>query len=80
MVETLFSEKCLCHLEKISMRARDEQNELLFRILDKNKDTVFGKKYGFSDIASFEEYQKRIPYTDYSDYEDLIEREIAGER
>lgn len=80
MVETLFSEKCLCHLEKISMRAREEQNELLFRILDKNKDTVFGKKYGFSDIASFEEYQKRIPYTDYSDYEDLIEREIAGER
>lgn len=48
--------------------------ELLMKILDDNKDTEYGKKYDFANIKSVEEYQKKVPITDYDSYADYIYR------
>ena len=48
--------------------------ELLMKILDDNKDTEYGKKYDFANIKSVEEYQNKVPVTDYDSYADYIYR------
>ena len=47
-------------------------NSLLFQILHDNKDTEYGKKYGFADITSIEEYQKQVPVIMYDDIADGV--------
>lgn len=43
------------------------QEELLRRILKRNKGTAYGKKHGFSTISSYEDYRKRVPVVTYED-------------
>jgi phenylacetate-coenzyme A ligase PaaK-like adenylate-forming protein len=52
------------------------QTRLLLELLSENKDTEYGKKYGFGDIKSIEEYQQRVPITDYEDYSVYIDRMV----
>ncbi len=56
------------------------QHRLLMKLLQKNKDTEFGKKYGFADIHSVEEYKDQVPFTTYEDYLPYIERMMEGEK
>lgn len=56
------------------------QQEILKKILRVNANTEYGKKYGFSDIRSIEEYQDRVPLTTYKDYEQYVDRMLAGEK
>lgn len=51
-----------------------ENEKLLLRILEQNKDTEYGRKYGFADIHSIEEYQKNVPVSTYDDYAGYILR------
>lgn len=64
-------------VEALSQMAEDpvkENEKLLFRILEQNKDTEYGRKYGFADIHSVEEYQKNVPVSTYDDYAGYILR------
>ena len=46
----------------------------LIKVINKNKNTEFGKKYNFSSIKSIKDFQEKIPYTTYEDYVGYIER------
>ena len=46
----------------------------LIKVIKKNQNTEFGKKYNFSSIKSIKEFQEKIPYTTYEDYAQYIER------
>lgn len=46
--------------------------DFLMRILDRNKDTEYGRRYGFADIDSVEEFQRRVPVTVFDDYSGYI--------
>ena len=46
--------------------------ELLMRIVRDNKDTEYGRKYGFAEIKSIEDYQSRVPITMFDDYAGYI--------
>ncbi|MBR1736835.1 MAG: GH3 auxin-responsive promoter family protein, partial [Firmicutes bacterium] len=52
--------------------------ELLMKILYDNRDTEYGRKYGFENIRSAREYCKKIPLSDYDDYEPYIHRMIKN--
>ncbi|MEG2665260.1 MAG: GH3 auxin-responsive promoter family protein, partial [Hafnia sp.] len=52
--------------------AREVQESLLFDLLEKNKDTPFGRKYGFADIHTVEEFKRQVPPTTYDDYAEWI--------
>ncbi len=55
-------------------------DEILKKILSDNKDTEWGRRYGFGEISSPEEYQKRIPIFGYEAYRTYVERLVAGEK
>lgn len=57
-----------------SYEGYDVNEKLLFKLFQENKNTEFGKKYGFDTITTVEEYQKRVPLSAYSDYEEYINR------
>lgn len=50
------------------------QTKLLLELLQENKDTEYGKKYGFGDIKTIEEYQEKVPVTEYDHYAEYIDR------
>src|SRR5262245_16963855 len=65
-----FEEKC--------RHPRAAQAKLLRHILEKNKDTAFGKKYGFSRIKTLRTFQKRVPVSTYEDLKPYIDAERRG--
>ena len=57
------------------------QTELLFKILQDNKNTEYGKKNNFADIKTIEDFQNNVPVSVYDDYAPYIERMTEkGER
>lgn len=61
----------LIEMSKTPMKYNTER---LMQILDDNKDTEYGKKFGFKDIKSVKEYQEKVPITTYDDYAHYIYR------
>ena len=73
--------QAVLHLEEITRDPMKVQEEFLLKLIDDNKDTEYGRKYGFSDIHSIDEYRHRVPVTTYDDYAPYIERmSEKGER
>lgn len=58
----------------------DIAHQSLMKLLDDNKDTEYGKKYGFADIHSIEEYQKRVPVITYDNVAEELQRMLNGEK
>jgi len=60
---------------KKTLKPEAEQNSVLQSLLEKNKDTVFGKKYGFAEISSYEDYKKSVPVHNYEMLREYIEKQ-----
>jgi hypothetical protein len=58
----------------------DVQREELFSLLERARDTWYGKKYGFDRIRTLEEYQKQVPIMVYEDLQPTIMRVMEGEQ
>lgn len=57
------------------------QEALLARIIGENKDTVFGRRHGFGEIRSYEEFARRVPVGEYETLRPFVDAEIErGER
>lgn len=54
--------------------------ELLLRLLAENADTEIGRKFGYRSIQTIEDFQNKIPYTTYDDYEPYVQRMTQGEK
>jgi hypothetical protein len=53
--------------------------EILNKILLRNRDTEFGKRYDFTNIHNIDEYKRKVPLSLYKDYEQYIARMCSGE-
>jgi len=71
-------EKIADNLEEVTKDPMKAQKELLFSLLEANKDTELGKKLGYADIHSIEDFQHKIPLTDYDYYAEMIDRMTKG--
>lgn len=74
---------CLSEAHAFRQAQRDvagTQHRLLLRLLQRNADTVVGRRYRFDDIRSIADYQARVPLSTYADYQEAIERISRGER
>ena len=58
----------------------DVQREELFSLLERARDTWYGKEYGFDRIRTLEEYQKQVPIIVYEDLQPTIMRVMKGEQ
>ena len=56
------------------------QKNWLFKCLNRNSNTFYGKKYNFKKITSFKEYQKNVPIITYEDIKSLIEKTANGKK
>src|SRR5690606_42064462 len=55
------------------------QEELLFNLLQKAKNTEIGRRYDFSSIRTYRDFAERIPITTYEENETQIERARKAE-
>ena len=55
-------------VDKMTMDPMKYQQELLFSLLEENKDTGYGKAHGFANIHTIEDYRKRVPLGEYDDF------------
>ncbi len=51
----------------------DAQSRILKKFLSYAKDTAYGKKYGFENIQSYDEYREQVPISTFSDYDEYRE-------
>lgn len=64
----------------MSCNVNQVQMNYLSRLLQKNAETVYGKKYGFSHIHSYKDFARNVPLTVYEDYEPYIDAIANGEQ
>lgn len=65
--------------EESTKDPRPVQRRILLDYLTRNKNTEYGRKYGFSKIRSIEAYQAKVPITSYEVIRPLIDRMASGE-
>lgn len=58
----------------------DVQSELFKKLIERGKNTEFGKKYDFKSISSYQDYKNRIPIQAYEQLFPFIERLMRGEQ
>ena len=63
----------------VSRTPVESQQRLLREILETNADTEFGRRHGFADITTVEEYQQRVPVSSYEDLEPYINAAMLGQ-
>ncbi|HCC37887.1 MAG TPA: auxin-responsive protein [Treponema sp.] len=83
---TIAGKKGLRELRKASKNGKKAQSDVLRRMLDNAKDTVFGKEHHFEEILKaktpeelFDLYQQNVKINDYEDLRPYIERHKNGE-
>lgn len=54
----------------------ETQEKILKEIIEKNKDTEYGKKCNFKDVHSVKDFQDIVPLSTYDDYSDYVDRMI----
>ena len=57
----------------------ETQEKILLQIMEENKDTEYGKKIGFKDVHSIEDFQRIVPLSTYDTYDNYVERMLNGE-
>ncbi len=77
---TWVMKKRIHDIELFMKYPHEVQHELLTGLLEKGKNTEFGKKFGFSDIKTYEEYRERVPVQTYEQMFPYIERLMRGEQ
>ena len=56
------------------------QNEMLLDLLQRAKNTEYGKKFEFSSLRSFESFKSRLPVQNYENLFPFIEKLMHGEQ
>src|SRR5918912_3870754 len=49
------------------------QYRLLQLYLDANRESTYGRRYGFASLKSVRDYQEAVPLTTYDDYVEAID-------
>ena len=64
-----------------SLKRPDEiQLQRLQQIVERNRNTEFGRRYGFDRVRSISDYQQQVALHDYEDFRADIDRMMAGEK
>ncbi len=70
----------LQRVEEYMLQPGVAQERWFHNLLSTAQNTEFGKKYGFSEITTPDQYAARVPVHDYDSLKDSINRMMHGER
>jgi GH3 auxin-responsive promoter len=65
-------------LRRSTRHPADVQRSRLLGIVTANADTEFGRRHGFERVASFADFQSRVPISTYDDLQPYIAAAMAG--
>jgi hypothetical protein len=77
---TWIMKKRMHQIELFMKYPHEVQEEWLHNLVDTAQHTEWGKKYGYADIKSSDEFKNRVPIQTYDTLKPYIERMLAGER
>ena len=60
----------------LSQKADLCSEKFLMKQLKRSRNTEYGKKYGFADIHSVSDFQKKVPLSDYDNYKPYVDRMV----
>ena len=75
-----FLKKRIHQIELFLKYPVDVQEELLMRLIDNSKSTVFGLTYNFKSIKTYDEFAARMPIQKYESIAKYVERNRSGEQ
>lgn len=67
-------------INKWKNRSVEVQHEVMLRLVDEARHTVFGQDHAFNTISSYDDFKKNVPIRDYEDLRPYIERVVSGEK
>ncbi|MFM6953568.1 MAG: GH3 auxin-responsive promoter family protein [Sphingobacteriaceae bacterium] len=77
---TWIMKKRIHQIELFMKYPHEVQDEWLHSLLDTAKNTEWGKRYGYADIKTADEFKNRVPIQTYDTLKPFIERMLAGEQ
>lgn len=66
-------------LERAVADTRGAQEAVLALMMHRNRNTEYGREYGFAGVRNLTEYARRVPVVGYEDLQDRIDRITRGE-
>ena len=66
-------------IEGIRNEPESTQKRIFLSLIERARNTEFGKKHNFDTIQSYEEYKSTVPLSDYEDLKSDINRMMMGE-
>jgi hypothetical protein len=72
--------KRMNEIELFKKYPENVQHDQLFHLINTARDTTWGEKYGFKDIATFQDFQAALPLQDYNDIKPYVDRLKKGEK
>lgn len=72
--------KRLVEIDLFKKHPMEAQREVLFGIVGKAQNTVFGQEHHFSKIQTRNDFQKYVPIRSYEDFSPYIDRLLKGEK
>jgi hypothetical protein len=70
----------MLRIERYMQRPEESQEHWLRQLLGTAQNTKFGRKYGFSDLRTADDFAQRVPVQDYDSLKDGISSMMHGER
>ncbi len=65
--------------ERATQNCRATQLALLQQLMERNKDTVYGRQHAFAAIITEDDYAERVPIVNYDVIADLITETVEGQ-
>ena len=65
--------------QKWMFRAAETQDQLQKKLVQKAKDTVFGRDHFLKDVQTYDDFKQAVPIRDYEDFKPYIEQIIDGQ-
>ena len=76
----LSTRRAALRYEQATWNPAEMQLGRLLSIIDKNSETVYGKRYGFGSIRGIADYQRQVPVITYEHIRAEVDRMAAGEQ
>jgi GH3 auxin-responsive promoter len=67
-------------IERFIQNPERIQDDIFYDLIEKAKQTKWGKKHEYSTIKSVHEYKNRVPVSTYEDLKPFVDRLLAGEQ
>ncbi|MUP45136.1 GH3 auxin-responsive promoter family protein [Gramella sp. BOM4] len=76
----IFASYIRSKIDKWAAKPVETQQKVFSDLINKAKDTHFGKDHGFENIRSHADFTSKVPIRDYEELKPYVEKMLAGEK